>query len=205
MKFNKLFAVLAVASLFCLKAQAQFDAYAGFTTLVVDAPRNLAVAAAGINSTTNMPVDIHGFDGIAKIDFSCFSNNVATTVLVAIQTSPDQTNWTSLANVSYAVPQSLILSNYMYGGILTDTNVFNRAGTVTSPTAATSGWATSYLVPAPFTNTASALDVSHNSIVTVGFNISDAGRYLRLVYTPSGTTTNWTGSAVLTAKRFVQP
>ena len=203
-KYLKL--MLLAFSSFCLtiSAQAQMDVFSGVRTLIVDSPRTLLVSATPL--VTNSWVDIHGFEGIAKIDFTSKTNAGGGTVTVQVQTSQDQTNFTTLANVAYATGVSATITNWMYGSTnLTATDVFNIPGTVTTPTAATAGWSTPYILPAPFTNTVSALSLTADGVNTIGFNISDANRYIRLIYTTGGTVTNSTISAVLTARRHVVP
>ncbi len=207
MKINKLkLMILAVASL-CLAVNSAFaaaDTFAGVRTVVVDSPR--LISGGGNNTVTNSWTDIRGFEGIAKIDFTSKTNAAGGTLSVLVQTSQDQTNFTTLANAAYATSTSVTYTNWQYGGTnLSATETVNYPGTVTTPTAATSGWATPYIVSAPFTNTVSALSLTADGVTTIGFNIADANRYIRLIYTTGGTATNSTVSATLTGVKQIIP
>lgn len=196
--------VLAVASLSLVSsALAAADTFAGLRTVVVDAPR--LISGGGNNTVTNSWTDIRGFEGIAKIDFTSKTNAAGGTLTVAIQTSADQTNITTLANVAYATPANITYTNAMLGTNITATDTINFPGVITTPTAATAGWATPYIVPNPFTNTVSALSLTADGVTTIGFNIADTSRYIRLVYTTGGTATNSTVSATLTGLKQIVP
>jgi len=204
MKFNKLnMVILAVAS-FSISAFAGVDTFSGVRTVVLDAPR--LISGGGNATVTNSWTDIHGFEGIAKIDFTSKTNAAGGTLSVLIQGSVDQTNLVTLGNVAYATGANISYTNYMYGGTaLYATDTINFAGVVTTPTASSSGWATPYIAPAPFTNTVSALSLTADGVTTIGFNIADAPRYIRLIYTTGGTATNSTVSATLTGVKQIVP
>jgi hypothetical protein len=68
---------------------------------------------------------------------------------------------------------------------LKGTNVWQMPGTVTTPTAATAGWATPYLVP-PTAATA-AITTTGGGTWTLGINLQDCGRYLSVLWGLSGT------------------
>jgi hypothetical protein len=205
MKFTKLkLMILAVASLSlaAFSASAAADTFASVRTVVVDAPRLIIGAAS--SAVTNNWTDIHGFEGIAKIDFSTKTNAGGATLSVLIQTSADQTNFTTLNNVAYATAASIIYTNNMYPAQLTATDVINFPGVITTPTASSSGWATPYIAAAPFTNTATALSLL-DGVTTIGFNASDANRYVRLIYSTGGTVTNISVSATMTGLKQIVP
>jgi len=198
MKINKLkLLILAVASLsLAANAQGTLDYFAQPRTVVVSVPQQLSGSAA----VTNNWVDIHTLGGIAKLDVSMFNISGSNAVTFAVQTSADQTNLVTLANVAIASALSVIYTNATYGGTsLTATNTFNIAGTLTTPTSATAGWATQYIIPAPFTNSGTGLTLTSNSITTFGFKADDAARYVRIVWTGAATVTNVV-SVTLTAQ-----
>jgi hypothetical protein len=190
---------LAVASL-------SLTAFAQRGIDMFGAPRSIVLASPALlsNATpiaTNGPIDTHGFDGIAVVDIQTLTNGTGANTLTAqLFTSPDQTNLTALANYANAVSASKSITNSMYGGttnlIATQTEL--SPGTVTTPTAATAGWATPYLVPAQFTNTG-AITVTTKGYYRVAYNVADAARYLYIVWTDAGgTVTNATYSALFT-------
>jgi hypothetical protein len=199
MKFTKIVTViLAVASL-SLSAFAQrgFDTYAIPRTLIVAAPALYSGGAAG--PATNSWVDVRVFDGTAKLDIFCVTNVANSAFTISLQGSMDQTNLTAIGNCSVASSTSIIYTNTSYGSNnLTATDVFNLPGVVTTPTASTAGWATSYLLPNPFTNTITAYSPAQGGVTTIGFNVGDSPRYLRMIVLPSGAATNGVVGAVLT-------
>ena len=199
---KKILGILTMVALLAGSAFAQgisFDTFAATRTIVLDSPHVITVTAVAL--VTNTIADTHSMSGIAKIDFTCITNTVGGTLTVNVQGSQDQTNWTTLANVAYATATSITYTNTSYGNgsNLNATTVFNLPGVTVNPNAQTAGWATPWLNPALLTNTPSAFALTPNGVYTIGYNIDDAARYLRLVYTPGGTATNITVSAVLTA------
>ena len=199
--------ILAVASLSFSGLAA--DTYAGARTLTLAAPA-LYSGGGAVNSGTNAWIDIRAFEGIAKIDILACTNVGNSAATVTIQSSDDQTNLTTLSSVSYAVATSAIITNVLYGGTnLTATDVFNLPGTLTAPTASSAGFATPYInyATAPFTNSASAISIpgAANGVVTLGFNIADSRRYMRLIVIPSGAATNLTVGAVITGIKQIVP
>lgn len=201
MKFLKLnLMLLAVASFVC-QASAQIDIFDSTRTLVLDAQRSITNASSSL--VTNTIADTHGFIGTAKIDFLVLTNSAGGTLSVAIQGSADLTNWTSLTSVAYGINATVVYTNTFYGNITNTiaTNSYILPGTLTTPTAFSSGFASTYLLPAPFTNTASALNLTPNGAYQVGYSVEDAPRYLRLVYNTGGTVTNITVSAIFTGRR----
>lgn len=190
--------MLAVAS-FCLNAAAQVDLFGAPRTIVVAPPQ---VLAANALSTTNSWVDTHGYDGVAKIDI--FSQtNAGGTLSVAFETSTDRTNAAALANFANAVSTSIIYTNTYYGGVaLKATNTYLMPGTLTDPTASTAGWASTYLVPSPFTNSGS-VTITAAAVYEIGYVIADAPRYIRVIFNATGAATNGAtaAGAVLTGRR----
>ena len=199
MKLNKIAIVaLAVASL-SLTAFAQ----RGLDTFSI--PRTLSLGVANIGPlsglTTNGPYDIKSFDGVAKVDIFCYTNSGTTggTITAQLWGSTDQTNFVALANYALVTGTTTITyTNYFYGGTnLIASNKYLLPGTVITPNAAVSGWATVYLNPLSFTNSG-AITPTAGGLTEVGFNAGDALRYLYLVWTPGGTVTNFTTGAILT-------
>jgi hypothetical protein len=196
-------AVIGAVAFIALPAVAQvgFDAYGQMRTLIL-APPTILVNGGAAASTTNVPVDTHGFEGVAKVDImSCTNSGGALTAL--LYTSPDLTNWTALANYSLAQSSSIIYTNLGYGNAtnLQATNVYNLPGAVTTPTANTAGFATAYLDnSSPFTNSG-AITITTKKIYTIGYNIQDAARYVQIVWTPTGSSSNDIVAAVITARK----
>jgi hypothetical protein len=203
MKFlNKIkLAAISLVALVTLPAAAQvgFDTYGQLRTLVLAAPTILNGGAA---TFTNTPVDTHGFEGIAKVDiFSCTNSGGALTAL--LYTSPDLTNWTALANYSLAQSATVIYTNTMYGNAtnLTATNTYNLPGAIVTPTVNTAGFASPYLDgSSPFTNSG-AITLTSKKIYTIGYSIQDAARFVQIVWTPTGSSSNDIVAAVITARK----
>lgn len=196
-------AVMAAALTLAPSARAQvgFDIFGGTRTAVLQQPTNILFSAGGTNMSN--PVDIRLFTGVALLNIHATTNQAGGTITANIASSPDLTNWTALANYALATPTSVIYANTFYGtGTPIATNIWLLPGTVTTPVAATAGFATPYLVPAPFTNSG-AITVNPNGITSIGLNIDDAGRYLKLTFTGGGTTTNFSASATVTGKLHV--
>lgn len=206
MKLTKYVAgFLAIAAtLIALPAAAQFDAYSATRTVVLTVPQNLTVLAA--NGLTTNTVDCAPLFGVAKIDILCNTNvgNSSGTLTATLYGSADSTNYVALAN--YAIqqtPYALNITNAYWSTNCVTTDTLMLPGTVTTPTAATAGFPTTYLVPTLYTNTAAITLVSsgtttHNTIV--GVKLFDQLRYLHIVYLATGgTVTNFNVSATITA------
>lgn len=205
MKFlNKIkLAVIGAIALVALPAVAQvgFDTYGQLRTVIL-APPTILINGGLATSTTNPPVDTHGFEGIAKVDImSCTNSGGALTA--QLFTSPDLTNWTALANYSLAQSATIAYTNTMYGNAtnVQATNTYNLPGAIVTPTANTAGFATPYLdSSSPFTNSG-ALTVTTKKVYTIGYNIQDAARFVQIVWTPTGSSSNDIVAAVLTARK----
>lgn len=194
--------VVAVGALVATTASAQigFDTFSATRTYVLAVPQNIG-AASGL--VTNAALDHIKFTGTVKIDFLTVTNTSTTggTLTAQVYTSPDQTNLTALANYALiSSPTSEIITNLYYGSTnLTATNSILLPATATSPTAWSAGYATPYPAPNPFTNTA-AITLNGNKTVQIGVRILDQPRYIYVVFTPGGTVTNFTASALLTGQ-----
>ena len=189
-------ALLATFAL-CLTAQAQVDFFGQPRTVQLAKPQVLNGAVVS-GPVTNQPIDIHHFMGVVKVDiFSC--TNTAGVVTATLETSDDTTTWRAIANYALATATTLLYTNANYPtNQVVGTNTILLPGTATTPTAGTAGWATPYVVPAPFTNSA-ALTLA-TGIYSVGIDTEGVGRYLHVVWTPSGSTTNTSVGAVLTGR-----
>lgn len=195
-----LLAVALCAVGFSAHAQRGFDYFSVPRTLnLVSSPN---IVAGGV--LTNQGADIHTFDGIAKIDIFVMTNTGATggTISFLPQVSNDNSNWSTANSFAFINTNTQVIytNNYYAGGTnaFSVTNNYLLPGTAVFPTASSSGWATPYLNPAtvPFTNNAAvSLPLGWSEI---GFSIGDYPRYLRVVWVPGGTVTNFTGGAVLT-------
>jgi prepilin-type N-terminal cleavage/methylation domain-containing protein len=196
-----LFAALAIPA----RAQNGFDMFLTPRVAIVENVRQLDNSAATFASLT---CDTHGYEGIAAVVITSITNGAASSVLtVTPQTSPDQVTWSTLTNFAVAKSATVIYTNLYYGtNGLTATNTYLLAGTITSPTAATAGFATPYLDPTstPFTNVA-AITISAKGTYLIGYNLNDAPRYFRVLWTPTGTSSNDVVSATLLGRKQQWP
>ena len=190
--------LLAVASL-CITANAQRgnDSFYAMRTLMLIAPTNIS---AGVVAVSNI-CDIHGLTGIAKVDVSIAPYAPVDVTGVMFYGSTDKTNWSLLTSAAWATNNAISTTNSAlsinYPGLTSNTvNYYYLPGNIISPTAATAGYATPYLSPAPMsaigTNT-----ITGAGILSMGFNAEDAPRYLRTVVWFGGGGTNGV-SAILT-------
>jgi hypothetical protein len=200
MKFiQKILAAIAGLAL-ATSAFAQLDTFGPTRSIIILSPTNLSGSAA-TGSVTNGVIDTHGFDGIATIDLLMVTNS-AGTLTAQIEGATDCTNWTAFSSYALATSTTIIVTNGYYGSTnLTATNVYLLPGVITTPTASTAGWATPFLNPALFTNTAAVTMVS-GGYYKIGYNVADAPRYLHIVWTAKGTsvTNVWIG-ALFTGRR----
>lgn len=182
------------------RAQGSFDAFSAMRTLIVQQPTNILYQAA-VFGATNAAVDIRLMTGTVKLDISA-ATNVPGTLTGGVQVSTDNTNWTALQNYAIANPTKINYTNLYYGtNTMIVTNTWNLDGTNTTPTAATSGFASTYIIPAPFTNTAATFTLAApNGVTTIAFRADDQPRYLRCYWNVGGTGTNVTVSATLTGR-----
>lgn len=182
MKFNKI-AVFIAALLVSVSAFAQpgLDYFGGARTIFTP-PKSITA------TDSNSIVDLHGWEGIIKADLMCCTNSGASITSVQLMTSADKTNWVALANYALGTSNSIVTTNFYYGsGTPLATNFYQFAGTVITPTASSSGFATPYILPAPFTNSGS--QTINNGLVEMGFNAQSASRYVQVVWTLASVTT----------------
>lgn len=204
MKFTKWILGLSLISVLAVQTcQAQLDVFKSTRTLVVQQPVVLSGAAL-----TNASVDLVGFFGYVKLDLCVNTNGGsgdsaaagAGTLTATILSSNDTNTWT-LVPYAQALATSLSYTNYPLGTNAVFTDTFLMPGTNTYPTAATAGFATPYLASIPMTNT-TAISIKGTAVYSVGFNATDAGRYLQVAWAATNDkTTNAVVSAVLTGVR----
>lgn len=192
MKFiTKILAVLALA-LIAFNASAQFNYFEDPRILVLTYPTNLTA------SSSNYVIDTHGFEGVGTVTIIGTTNVSVNAMTAQLFSSPDRTNWTAVT-YALATSNSVLTTNVYYGsGTPLATNITMRAGTKTTPTASTSGFATSYILPAPYTNVGTV--TISGQVQVLGFSVPDAGRYLQVSYVIAGTSTN-TVAAIFTGRK----
>jgi hypothetical protein len=198
MKFIKALLAIAIIGATAAHSFAQgfgSDSFSGERTII------LSQGALAIGASSNgLPAvaDLTGIIGVAKIDVFSGCDNASGTQTVTVQNSADNTNWTTLSSCVLATNIAISRTNFYYsstGIAITDTNFLT--GVVTTPTASSAGFATTYIPAAAFTNTATWV-ANGPGWREVGFVAQDANRYLRVVVVPGGTGTNQTYGAVIT-------
>jgi hypothetical protein len=207
MKFNKfLIGLVAVAALSISSALAQNDVFSTVRSLPVGSPTVLAI---GGTPATNGPVDIVGFIGRGDLLITSFTNGTGGGTLTAtVESSPDNTNWTQVANFALIKSTTAVSYTNTYYGSYTNlvvTDNFLLPGTITTPTASSSGFATPYLSPVLFTNAAGAVSIAGNGNYVIGLNLTDSQRYLHVIWGGSATNGTCIVNAVLQGYRFVTP
>lgn len=169
-------------------------------TPITQASNNTATTGTNSFPITNGWIDIHAFNGVGYLSFFCCTNwitNIQTAGQLFTnqpQVSNDGSNWVSLTNYAFSSNLAIVFTNYSYGGTggTGSTNVATNntllPGVIQNPTASTAGFATPYLLPNPFTNSA-AVVVTPFTQYTLGFKVDDQlGRYLRCNWTTGGQT-----------------
>lgn len=193
---NKIFvkilaAVGALGFGLSVQAQGDFDPYAITKTIILIPPTNLTVATGFVTNTNTIDIGNGKFIGSAYIDIYANTNGSTNTLTVTPQTSSDLTNWSLLANYAISVSNNTIYTNIAYSGSVTgallSTNSEVNPFTVVTPVASTAGFATTYQLPAPFTNSG-AVTLNFNGLTRIGVaNELDLPRYFRLFTVGSGT------------------
>lgn len=198
MKLEKIILRIGLAVALALPVKAQ-DLFGGPRQIVL-APPTILINGGAAASTTNGPIDIHGFEGIAEVTISSCTN-AGGSLTAQLFTSADNTNMTALANYANSVSTSVLTTNLTYGSTnLQFSQTYLLPGTLTVPTAGTAGYAQPNLVPSAFTNSG-ALTVTAKALYHVGFKPADANRYLYIVWTPTGASSNDIVSAEFTGFR----
>jgi hypothetical protein len=191
-------AVIGLMAALTLPARAQFNQFAEPRALVLTSPTLISGAAAG--NLTNAWVDTHGMAGIGTVTFFSCTNINAGAMTVTLEASSDGTNAVAFGNYARATATDVTYTNRYYPTAFNVTNTFLLPGTVVTPTAATAGFATPYLSSAEFTNSG-ALTVTARGIYQIAYNVGDAPRYVRAIWAPSGSGTNVSVGAVLSARK----
>lgn len=195
MKFSKFcLGLAAIAALVFVPSPSMAqDAFSPSTPLVLATPGPLTAAAPILS--TNGPVDILGFSGRGEIDIVS-STNAGGTVTATIETSSDTTNWTGIANFALVNSQTaVVITNMYYGGTnLVVTNNYLLPYLATTPSVASSGFATPYgnyvNGQLAFTNAAGAITITKAGIYRVGVNLTDSPRYVHVIWSCTGAATN---------------
>jgi hypothetical protein len=186
MKFNKFLLVLAALSI-TVPAFAQFDTYNSQRSIVMTAPTVLTAAASTV---TNGPVDINAYVGVGYIDITTCTNAGGALTATIEQSSNPTNGWTAFNNFALInATTSVTYTNLTIDTNATASNSYLLPGTVTTPTAWSAGFNTSYLAPLPFTNTG-AITVTARGVYRVGFKPQDTLRYLHIIWTPTGSSSN---------------
>lgn len=183
-------------------AQGNFDYFAAPKTIVLQSPVVLAQSGTTVLNASNNAINIGRFLGDVVVDINITSNSVAGTGtnVFTIQSSPNGSNsWTTVSITAFATPTTIVTTNY-YGTtnsqfILT-TNNFMVPGTITYPTVASAGFSGQYVIPAPFTSNASATTIG-SATYTIGFDADNQGNFIQILWTQSGSNSDFTVSAVL--------
>lgn len=210
MKFTKIVLMAALTMLAALMCPAQngFDFFGIPRTLELGAPLNYTNSGTAVLSTTftNGPYDLNFFTGIGKVDITIISNKVDATTGVAasltatLEQSDDQTTWTAITTAALANRTSITFTNGLLGTNTTATDIFQLPGTNTTPTASSAGFATPYLVPANFNQTASVVSTTSKAF-SLGIPMDSTKRYIHVIWTVAGSNVTYGGSAFLTGRR----
>lgn len=194
MKFTSkiLAAALVIATMIVATAQAQFNLFSAQRSIVVAPPQTFT---PGTPTVTNGPVDIGGYLGEAYIDIVSFTN-AGGALTATIETSNNSTNatqWSAFTN--YALISSTTSYSYTnfsdptWATNVYATNPYLLPGTITTPTAYSAGYATPYLAPLYWTN-GGAITITKAGVYRVGFKAQDQKRYLHIIWTPTGASSN---------------
>jgi len=170
------------------------DMFAGPRFLVLDV--GTVKAATTASSVIDLPIDIHGYDGIASVIITApveAGGDATGTIYARLEGSPDgqvtgTTNWTILTNCAVMNTFTTNILTSLVSGILGVTNTYMIPGTVTTPTANSAGFAGQYLSATAFTSAGVGLTNVASGIAVIGFNVSDAPRFIRLKYTVTAQT-----------------
>ena len=185
--FLLMLAILALA--IPARAQLGWDLFGAPRAINFIPMQNIVAGSSLITNT----VDLVNLNGTAALFLMSNTNGASGGTLTAtLYSSYDKTNFTAVSTYALATATTIVTTNRYYGGTnLTSSSSYLMPGVWTTPTASTSGWATPYLAPALFTNSA-AVTLSTPTTVLIGLQTSDIGRYLHIVYTVGGSVTNYT-------------
>lgn len=180
---------------------AQFNQPQEPVTLVLDPGRVIIGFASA--TVTNSWVDTHGMLGQAAINLFVVTN-AAGSVTATLEGSNDATNALSFGTYAVATSTAVTYTNTYYPTAFNVTNTYLLPGTVTTATAATAGFAGSYLAPWDYTNTG-AVTPALKGVTRLGYQVQDKPRYVRLIWTTSGSLTNLTAAATITGRKANWP
>jgi hypothetical protein len=182
-------ATICVLALLALPARAQvgFDLWGPVRDVALTNGGSTLINATSGTYVTNQAILTRNFNGIAVADYFVCTNSGTNTFSILPQVSPDTTNWYSLSNYSLGVWLSATnTNNYYASASLITTNWYNLPGTPTSPTAYSSGFNTSYLTYAPFTNSGTISNTGSTQ-VGIAWSIADGYAYYRTIFYVTGT------------------
>lgn len=212
MKFNKwILGLCGAVAMLATTASAQlgFDTFTAVRSVVLTAPQILT--GATVLATTNAPIDKTPFIGRGVVIGTMCNVTGTNSFTFQLFSSPDQTNWTAIANYALITGATAFSYTNRYYALTTSTNgttyllstnQFLLPGTITTPNAQLAGFATPYMLELPFTNSG-AYTVTNGTTggytFELGINLIDAGRYVEAVWTANGSATNAAVSATLVA------
>ena len=198
--FNKITLALGAILLAVSVSAQNIDRFRAERSIVLAQPQFLV---PGVATVTNGPIDISGYLGVGYVDIFSVTN-AGGALTATLEGSVDTTNWVALANFALIKgTTSFTYTNGYYGGTnLVATNPYLLPGTITKPTAWSSGFSTPYLNYAtiPYTNSG-AITITATGVYRAGFNVQDQSRYLHIIWTPTGSSSNDAVSATFTAAR----
>lgn len=182
--------ILAVVAAFVIAAQAQNNIYQ--QTTLVELAGAQRIAQAGNTTTvsvTNSTVDIHGFVGLASVVITVVSNTVGPagfvpSVTTTIQSSSDNTNFTTISDAALSSRTSLSITNYAFA---LGTNATGVTDTYFAPTG-------------DFTNSI-VLSNQLSTVTEYGILPGSENRYLRVIFDIRGSNSIYGGSVVLRGRR----
>jgi len=190
--------ILATVALVTLTVSAfaanGFDLFGIPRVVQITAPTAMTSATLSNTAAGCSAVNVQTYSGDGVVIITAATGPASGAVTFTLVTSPDCTNWVPC---TYALATSTVISNKCtaYGGAINTTNTYFLPGTLTTPSAYASGWATPYIVAAQFTNTA-ALTVTTAGTYVIGLNMDDQQRYIAAQWAGPANVTN-TVSAVL--------
>ena len=196
--------ILTLLTLLALPAMAdqRGDEFNVPRTFVLSPAQDIVTASAQV---TNNPVLVRMLDGYAAVNIFAYTNAGASggTMTFTLQGSVDTTNWFNIGSFALISGATTFLyTNTFYSTNLIATNSVLLPGTYTYPSPSGQGYVGPYLASLPYTNSGAVTISSAAGFAgfeQMGFSIGDAPPYLRGIWTPGGTVTNWTVGATVTA------
>lgn len=184
-----LFSLLTVDAL--AQAGRGYDLF-GPVSEITAIPMTQTASVSG--GSTNKPIWLRGFTGIATLDVYAYTNTGTNVFTVTPQFSYDNTNWTSLTNYAIGLYTSTVYSNFMYAnGTNVDatnlyaTNFYILSKTNTTLNIAASGYAGPSPVFANFTNGGGLTFSAGTNNAVIAWEVRDTSGYLRVNVTTVGT------------------